>query len=143
MLAKLSPELVSKYWNEIFPMIEAAMPVVSNIEQRRKRILSSCLSGELVCWAILDQDNQLLGLATTTFTLDNIDGERNLLLYTLFSKNGIADETWTDNYNCLRAFARGQGCQFIIGYTSMLRLVELAEMLGARTDERIIRMEVN
>ncbi|PIZ78854.1 MAG: hypothetical protein CO041_04265 [Candidatus Pacebacteria bacterium CG_4_9_14_0_2_um_filter_40_15] len=135
------PELVAKHWSEVAPMIEAAMPLVENVEHRRKQLLSSCLAGLLTCWGMLNDDNKLLGMATTIFTYDIVTGEKNLLIYSLLS-TGTEPRLWQGYFLTLSSYAKQEGCKYIVGYTRVPRMKEIAKGLGADLEEIVIRLEV-
>jgi len=140
-LLRLEPDFVSKYWDEFLPMINASLPATED-SQRDARLLSAVMSGVLTCWAYNDEDEGLIMFGTTTFAADTIDGERNLLIYTIFSNGKVNMGQWKQAFVRLREFAEGKGCKAIIAYSNVSRVVKLVEQLGGDSSTRVLRLEV-
>lgn len=146
MLVKLLPEQVSKFWDQLGPSIEAALPPnVSADKESLNRILAAILSGRLDCWVNAREGEEgliLNAVAVTTFNVEPFSLTRELVVYAVYALSGIGLKDWKEGYEVLRKYAMSKGCLRLTAYTSNPKLVELANKFNADTQQTYIQFPV-
>ena len=141
-LIQLEPERVSDHWDEVLPMLNISLPDTEELDKRNSSLLRAIIAGALVCWAIMDDNDKMVGFGSTTINIDGIVGEKELLIYTLFSNGDVTAEQWYDALDKLLAYARGRGCARIISYTNNKRMLALYRRYGGGRDVTKVMLEV-
>ena len=148
MLLRLLPDQVTEHWDEIKGAIEASLPpVVGESEDKMNNILSAILIGGMDCWLSYrknEKGNEVNGLLVTTIVVDNPSGTRSLLLYVLFSPEGVelGDDGWAEGFEALSKYGKSVGCNRITGYTDVDHVVEMAERLGGEARFRFVSVPI-
>jgi len=146
VLVRLTPEQVTRNWNEIAYAIKACLPpVVENSDDVMNSALSGLVGSELQCWvgvASFNGINKICGIVITKINTEFGTKAKNLVVLTLYGYTKIENSLWLEGLDTLRQFARDNGCSKIIGYTNVKRVVEVVEQLGGRGEFRLISLEV-
>ena len=141
MLIKFLPDQISKHWGEIKKAIEAALPpTAGESPDKMNNILEELLLDNMQCWVnVNNETGKINGIGTTQVIVDTGTKIRNLLIYTAYS---LGEETtskdWKEGYKTICKYANSKGCQRLIGYTSIEKVVKLAEWLGGESKFRFI-----
>lgn len=149
MLVRLLPEQVSKHWDIIKFGIENSLPPIAGEHpDKMNRVLSSLLSGKASCWMsyVKDAEAQKItfeGFVITKLLYDEVSDTNNLLIYCLYSFTNIENSTWINGLSKLAKYAESKGCTFIIAYTDVEHLINIANNLGADTRYTFISINVN
>lgn len=135
MLVQLTPDQIAEGWSLYEERLSLSVPNPSG--RKMNLILRSLLDGTSQLWI---HGNE--GIVLTTFHVDPITHERNLLIYALVKLEGVSMESWGAGLEDLRVFARNNGCSYIIAYTVQDKVVSLARRLGADSIWRLISVRV-
>lgn len=144
MLIRMLPEQIAKLWHVIKPAIEASLPpIASDPEGRMNNVLSAMLVGGIDCWVSyrkLSEGIEVNAIVTTTIVVDNISGTRSLLIYSIYSPDGVelGQDGWAEGYDALSKYARAVNCSNLSAYSPLDYICEIAESLGGNADFRYI-----
>lgn len=143
-LVKMQAEQISRQWPKIKEMIRAGLGKhVSYDEVTMANILQALLVGRLECWCLVDRkERKIVLLGTTTITVDTIAGDRNLLIYSMFSESGISLLAVASGLAVIKQYAKSVGCNRIIGAIVDERFQKLASRMGADTSNVLVSLEV-
>ena len=139
-LVRLTPSQASAKWDALYTYIAMSLPTASEIN--KAKLLSSVMSGQFQVWVAFDDVDEVAAVVTTTFMQDTVDGDKSLVIYSLTAVKQIEDGFYTDGLETLRKFAKAAGSDRVVGYTDNVRLLKVAELLGANTSIRMISLEV-
>jgi hypothetical protein len=135
MLTKLLPDQISKWWEIIWPTIEASLPPTAGSDIAISRnILSSLLSDNMQCWVdyVRDENKVMIkGIGTTTFVYDLCTNAKFLLIYTAYAVEKTSSEEWIEGYNTIVNFAKKSNCERIVAYTQNPKIVKNGQSAGA------------
>ena len=140
MLIKLLPEQVSKYWVELRPAIEKALPPTGDAN-RMQNVLSSILMDRLKVWAsFYEKDGKRVfnGVVTTAIEDELGTSNRALLIYSVFGYSDSSPKDWFAGLETIKKYALAEGCTHIKAYSNIDNVVAMAARLGADTSYRLI-----
>jgi len=138
MLIRMLPDQIAKWWiiegeHGIKQMVEAALPpIAGDGDDRMNSILAMLLAGAMDCWAIMNEDQVIRGMLTTTFTFDSCTNTKNLLLYTLYTVEETGPEDWKEGFDRISKWAAGHDCQNVVCYTQNEAIVNNALAVGGQ-----------
>lgn len=139
MLIQLTPDEVTKRWDEIKPTIMVSMPPhITPTAESLNSILESAIRGTIQVWVLSDVDSNIYAIATTRIDTDSVSGIKSLLIFSLYAYKPVPEDLWLEGIASFKLFAVEVGCKNIIAYTVVDRIVDIAQKLGARTDTRFI-----
>ena len=137
MLTKLLPDQISKFWDIIRYAIEESLPpVAGESPDKMKKILTSLLCGKSECWASYEKTEEirkLEAIVVTRISYDDVSDTRSLLIYSLYSYEGMSQASWKSGLTSLVKYARSKKCERIIAYTEVPGIIELVNRLGGET----------
>lgn len=146
MLLRLSPDQVTRYWEDIRSALVSAVPPLANASQEGiNTFLEGLLTGRLQAWALYEQGDEkinILALAITTVWRDIGTGNRNLLIYALYGYSFVQPESWKEGIAGLKEFAKREQCVQIVAFTRVGRVLDIVKELGGDTATRLITLEV-
>ena len=140
MLLKLEPDHVAEHWDEIKPAIESSLPPAAS--PNMNEVLASILVGRLKCWASYEKTENgsvIEGIMTTAVIEDFISGTLSLLIYSFYSYRKLRARAWLEGHEALSKYARSLGCEWIIGYSDVNYLADMAKKLGGDASFRMLR----
>jgi len=141
-LLRLSGVDIGEYWPQIQTGIERSFPPQAcDVERTLSNIQQALLENRMQCWVGI-VDDRVVGSVVTAIATDNCIGAKNLLIYSLYWPRTDSGETWEDGLQTLREFARGTGCQKIIGYTQSGAVRKRVIELGGEAKTVMIELEV-
>ena len=142
MLIKLTPEQVSMYWPAIEEGIKKSLSTRTMwTQQGVKNMLIGLMTGQIDCRFLISSDI-IYGFVITRVIEDPITGDKNLLIYSLYSSNRIPQEIWLEGAKELREDAYARGCTKVVAYSSEPRVLEMAKKLGFKDTTRYLEYEV-
>jgi len=132
MLVKLTADQIAKYWDDLRPMIEAALPptVSQDVENRMNYILARLLADNMHCW-VVQRGGQIWGVGTAIIQEDTASGGRDLLIYSLYALPGATGDDWKEAYETGMKWAATQGCTRAAGYTTNPDMLSVLSQFGA------------
>lgn len=143
MLFKILPEEINSKWNYYAPFIANSLPPDIKKSQRGMvNTLEAILLDKLVCWGYYNKEGELLFLTTTKFEYDEVSKTRRLLIYTFTAVVQIDSSMFRTALESLRKYARSNGCTSIIAFTKNERVIEYLKRINAKTEFRLIELEV-
>ena len=144
MLARLTPDQVSNFWDVIKVAVEQSHPpFVGEKEDRDNNILQALLEDRMDCWMDYTTNGEgsvLNVILLTTVTVDDCSGERCLLIYSIYGYRRSDGLSWVNGIETLKKWARYHGCQKIIAYTNSARVLAITEKLGFTKDYSLIAL---
>lgn len=107
-------------------------------------MLQALLTGYAHCWLICSKDDhkRILGVATTTKTLDTISGTSSLLIYSLYAYGVMGLSIWQECFRVLSVYAQMWRLDKIVAYSSNKRVIEMAKRYGATAEQVVLEMEI-
>lgn len=140
MLLRLMSSEVTKYW----PIIEESVKKTFTKEkidtpEKLNSILRALLLEKLTCW-FYKTDNKIKGVILTAIMKDDFLGERNLLIYSVYTRSSNAEE-WYNSFDCFSKYGKSVGCKKIIFYTSDKRLLLITKHFGF-TSNHVCEVEI-
>jgi len=143
-IIRLTINQVSKAWDRDrirYGIFEAFAPETVPDSDMLQSILCQLLKEEMQCWRIYDDEGKVYGHIITTITTDL--NKKNLLIYSEHAFYRFPNrEAYVDVNDKLEQFAKANGCQRVIGYSSNPVAISLAEKLGYSSDHRVLMKEV-
>jgi len=131
MLQRLTSEDIAKWWSNISEALSLSFPpTVEHKDNSVSNILQALIDGRMQCWMEV-QEGKALGIVTTAIVEEPFSGTCNLLIYSFFSHNMIADQ-WRDGLNTVREYAKSRKCYKIIAFVDKDRVATIAEKLGGK-----------
>jgi len=143
MLVRLTSQQVSENWEVVLTAIQRSFPPTQKFNSDvNERLLRAVLEGRLIVWVYV-RNKIVVAIITTTISEDFCTGERNLLVFSLYSVGTISKEEWKSGIDYLKAHARSIACTSVIGYTKLEGLAKvLAHEVGADNSWTLLKMEV-
>lgn len=146
LLLKITPEQVSRYWDELGPKImESLDPEIEETVELRALILQAILRNEMQAWMLYRRENgksRRLALTTTRIYEDYLLESRNCYITSLYAYERIEMEGWKSALETLKTYARGAKCSRVIANTQSARVLELTKQLGGSMAYTFVRWEV-
>jgi len=143
LLLKMLPEQVSDSWEKFAPLIEKSLPpVVADRRKRMSNVLRAILKEELIVWVYYDSNENERYVTTTQIRTDEISLSKNLLIYSLTGLGKVNPTEITNGIKTLKRYAKGNGCNTIIGYVNDLGIMRLLEQQGADAEFAFLQLEV-
>lgn len=138
----LKHEEITKHWEVIrFSIENSGPPIAIASPETMNNTLKSLMIGRLRCWVVL-REEEMVAIATTMFTIDDISKIKDLMIYTLFGFKLVSVEEWQYATNKLKEYARKNKCHRIVAYTGAKRLLEVIDSLGGNTTYTFAFLEV-
>jgi len=142
MILQLASDQCAAYWEDIKNVVLASMPSFADRSpDGLNQVLANLLDGHAQAWVALDA-NVVVATAVTIIQTDTITGIRNLLIYALAGYGNIREEIWKDGIEALKSFAKAQGCYKVIAFSSVPRILTIAEGLGVNCSARVLEWEI-
>lgn len=140
---RLAPEQIHKDWDAISQAIEASLPEFSSRgdSMRIHQVYKALMNESAECW-LLSQGDAPYVLGVVYAYVDDFTKDKNLLIYALYGYKPIAYSVWTMVFKTIKEKAKSYGCNRLIAYSNLDRVIKIAEVLGWNTDFRFMFMEV-
>jgi len=147
MLTRLTSNQVANHWDEIKTHLENTLaPFVKVTPVTLNNIFESFLSDRAQVWTVWkwngDGKPEVHAMATTYIQVDPISGTKNLLIYSLSGYKFVTEELWMEGIEGIKRFAQEKKCAKILAYSSVPRILQVANSLGGNTGMTYIEWEV-
>ena len=146
MLLQLTPEQISRRWNDISAaFMQCLPPDIPPTDEVMNNILRSLIDGSAQCWAGVGSINGKMvvcGLMLTKIEVEYVTGTRSLYIFTLYAYNHISDQLYLEGMETVRKFAKANNCSKVTALTSSGRVVDIAKQLGGKADYTLVTLEV-
>ena len=138
MLVLLSQAQAAERWQLIRASLESALPpILKASPERFTNILKALLAGDMQCW-IADVEagtkRELLAVIITCFSVDEVSGTKNFMIYSMQGFQFIPPEEWRAGWATLVAFAKSNGCDRMCAYTNSRSIVKMWSEMGGHVD---------
>jgi len=146
MLTRLLPDQIAKFWDIIKYGIEQSLPpVIGEHPDKMNRVLSSCLSGKIQCWASYTRGEETIfeGVVLTQILYDDASYTKNLLIYCLYGYEDVNGQSWFNGIGTLAKFAKREKCSQIIAYTEVPYMIEKCKKLGGEARFTLCSFDVD
>ena len=144
MLLKLLANQVADKWDVIFPAVEIALPAIEDERERKKRelvLMQSFLDGSLTCW-LIGEEKKILGVIVTSVIEDPGTKLKSLFVYSIYAYQFLSARSWVEVLKPLMKYARKEDCVNILAFSSVEKVIEIMNTVGADTQQRVLRLEV-
>jgi len=140
---KLSPYQISNDWEAIASVIEYVLPPLSSEKNkdRMNNLLKTLIEELADCW-ILSKDGGTIAVFITNIIVDQMTNDRCFNIHSLYGYRPLNMRLWTMLFEIVEKKAIELKCNKVVGYSSVPRIIELAESFGWETDCRFISKEV-
>jgi len=151
MLNQLTAKQISEQWDLIKVALEKSLPpIIEGSANRITNIFNSLLLGELQCWignmivVNSEQQNELVpyGVLITEIITDRCSDVRNILIYAIYSAQGIPNGEYQEGYNTIKTFAKANGCCRIMAYTNSKAILNIVQAFGGATDFHFVTLPI-
>lgn len=147
MLLKLAPAQVAENWELIAPAIEGSLPPQTfDTYEVLNNILRALMTGIMDCWFIVEKGEALapkiLGVITTTVSVDHPSMCRVLLIYSAFAFVKVRREFWQGVLDTLMTYAKTCKCHKLAAFSGIENVISITAKMGADVSTRYIQMEV-
>ena len=143
MILKLSPDQVSERWESLKVAIEKSLPpFLKDGPIKMENILEAIVKDIMHCWVIED-DEGLAAIATTTFMPDPGTQLISLFIYTITSLRPVDINEWQENFKVFAKWGRSRGCSNVIAFTDVDRIVEIAKSLGGTANQVVVTLPID
>lgn len=148
MLIQLTPEQISKYYNDIEAGIKVSVPpLAKSSPEVVTRVMERLIGGTMQAWMLVDWTGPekaptIYALAVTVLYPDIGSGYLNLLIYALYGYVLVPDALWREGLETLKKYAASVGAGNVVAFTRVPRIVQIVEALGGDTATRFISLEV-
>jgi hypothetical protein len=143
MLVQLLSEQVAEYWNIIKYAVEGSLPPIANeAYDKMNRILEALLTDQMQCWVSYREEESgrvLEGILITTITGDFCSDIKSLLVYSLYGFNAT-EQAWAEGFSTISKWAKSKGCNRIIAYTDVPRIIEIIQQLGGEAKYSLVSL---
>ncbi len=134
MLLRMLPDQVKDHWDEIKVAIYEALPAYTGERSSLMNdILVSILLEQMTVWVsyqMVDKVTVVDAIATTTFVHNEFSKTKNLLLFTIFGYRDISEKSWIEGFDAGVKYAKTNGCDNIISYSSNPAILKQAEFFN-------------
>jgi len=136
MLRMLGKKEITARWDFIKIAIEKSLPIIaSSLSDHMEYVYSNLLLGTMQCWVSykdVEREDTISCVGTTTFIYDLCTNGKMLLGYSIYSLgSGVTDKELEEGYPVLLKFAKDNKCERFCAYTDVMRVAEMAKLLGA------------
>ena len=133
MLVKLTVEQIADSWNAIKYAVNGSLPPVANESyDKMTRILESLMNETMQCWISykeIDKVRKLKAILITSITSDMCSNIKNLFIYSLYGFD-LDDSTWSEGYDTFSKWGKENGCNRIVAYTDVSRIIDIVKQYG-------------
>ena len=143
MLIKLISTQVVDFWE----VIKFAVTRVDEVDSKDlqlylNELLHALLSDKAQCFVRLSKDRIIIALCITRIRADKITGKKYLFIQNVYSFKATIDETWTQDADFLKEFAKKEKCSYLSFYSRNKRIWELGEMVGFKERYRVFNFRL-
>ena len=143
MLTRLIPEQISRCWDIIkYAIIQTTPPTISRDPGYLNRLLMNMIAGHLDVWILHEKDSdgvtKIIAVGVTRIINDDIEGVRNLLIYSVYGYDTINTNNWAEVIKSISKFAKDKNCGKIITYSIIPYVIERLKGLGWDADYVLI-----
>jgi hypothetical protein len=145
MLVKMLPEQISQYWPIIKYAIEGSLPPIANESpEKMNNLLTALLSDQMQCWVSYREEGEegkrvMEAILVTTIVGDYCSSIKSLMIYSLYGFS-INEEAWISGFETIRKWGKAQGCNRIIAYSDVPRVIEVAQQFGGEAKYTFISL---
>lgn len=128
---RLHPHEIPTYWE----IIKYASAKAENLEQGHmasyfNRLLYTLLNRKAQCFIRLNDERMISAVCITRIIVDEVKGEKSLLVNCLYSFQKAQDDIWREYFGIMKEFARTVNCSNVVASSSNYRVWEICKMLG-------------
>ena len=143
MLIKLLSTQIPQTWEVIkFAVTRVDEVDPENLQPYLNELLHALLSDKAQCFVRLNKDRIIIALYITRIRADKITGKKYLFIQNVYSFKTVIDETWTQDANLLKEFAKKEKCSYLSFYSRNKRIWELGEMAGFKEKYRVFDFQL-
>lgn len=137
MLVVLPSKQVSEHWDMYKELIRLCIPITKDmIPDFMTNMLYSAMTGRIQCWMGFDEGNDLYLSMITKKVVDDLTGQKSLLVYALATYKQPSRELRMADFETFRKIAKSMGCPRFSAYTgsqavaqSMLKATKGGELV--------------
>lgn len=140
----LAPKDYRKMWNVIrYGLWHSVPPTAGGGLDALRRVLVQLLCGRAQAWVLYKKAAKRMQMMMVTYVdSDPLTRSRYLIIYGVYAYSAIEDEAWHAVSDRLDEFARGEGCERIIAFTAVDRIIEMAAATGFADQYHLIAKEL-
>ena len=120
MLVGLPSKDIAKHWEVFRETLRRSIPTSpSALPDRTQRWLFAALTGRIQCWLCFDpddKDDEFYCAVVTRVSIDDLTGEKSLLVYALGVFKKVPRKVREDDWVTLKRIAKEWGCPYISCY---------------------------
>ena len=142
MVVKLTVEQIGSNWQVIKEALNAAPSPLAEKAGKYSRILYSLMTGVYQCWFIFDDSEVLKACIITTIQHEDASGNKNLLIYLVYSYKTLDKRDLAKSLLALKKYAKSLKCTQITGFTSNSGIISLVKRLNGNTDYTFFALNI-
>jgi len=126
---------IPDYW-ELIKWVVAQVQAGRLSDQERalyfNRLLHALLNDKAHCFVRVNDDRKIVGFVITRITLDQITGEKTMMLECGYSFQKVSDITWQEGLALIKQYAEVAECKKVTLFTANERVMEIAKIVGLK-----------
>lgn len=146
MLTQLTSDQIARHWDEIKSHLEKSLsPFVEVTPTTMNSIFEALLAGRAQAWTLwenVEDKIKIYAMGTTYIQVDPLSRTKNLLIYSVSGYSFVPEGLWKEGLEKIRLFAKEKGCFKILAYSSVRRILDIADALGGDTKTYYIEWKV-
>jgi hypothetical protein len=143
MLLEMLPEQVANAWGILERLIGNALPPLAERSERKmNNILTSLLLGKATCWMSYKEPNEVDTIVVTMIVVDDLSDTKSLLIYCANALKIMDGDVYEGIIKTLSKYAKGKGCEKIVGYISNPKLIKMVEKYGGDCSYQLMTFEL-
>ena len=137
MIIKLLPQQIPQLWEAIkLAAVQSDEIPIDVIAPYLHRLLQGLLSDRVQCFVRLDEARTLLSLVITSILVNQLTGQRELVVRCFYSFRTLSEEDARASMNLLKNFATAQQCDRLSCDSRHPRVWQLVSDHGWREESR-------
>lgn len=140
-----SVQITSQWQNIAQAIIRSLPPGVDASPFTVPRVFQALIDGTFQAWFLWRVENgerRVCMIATTRWMKDAVTGGSDLWIFSLFGLVSVPEEALRNAFKTIESYAKGGGAKYVLAYSQVPRVLDIAKMLNANTDNRLIVWEV-
>lgn len=127
-------EQIIEFWPLIKQALKEGPPLINEKTGKYGRMYEELLTGAYTVFVLLDDDEQIKGIVITGVLYDIMSGNKNLLLYLLYSVSQLTKKDFARIVVGVKTYAKTLACEQIVGYVKDDNIKHLLERLNCNLD---------
>lgn len=136
MLVRLLTIQIPKFWDLIKYGIQESLGELLT-DKHYNNILTGLLKEDLICFVVMEDDKVKANTVVRAY-YDDLTEKKSLVIYSAYANKELSNDLYVKIFDDLQKYAKSIHCDSISAFTSMNKIVEMAELVGGDTSQTFI-----